>query len=466
VARWRASRIWLRKPGRAHALLHSASRGDGTSLSLRAWLALTYARDERAAELAAREALAYSGGDTRFASAALAEVLLRRREHDAAIEVIDAAGRRAGAAAWYALTLADALVEAGRTGEAEELLEDAATTPRLRRHALKRLSRQALERGDRDRARRFFTELLELAPDYLVYASDYEILGGLQLEAGDRDGAHETWRRGAGIYSRHRGLRERLRTELGEDRPLSAPRIAPVAEEAVGARRIPVRTPFINWRVDLGRVIDEVTAELRHPGDVIALSESAAAASQGRVLPLELVRPGVVARLLSRFVGKRGPLHSPEGMQGAVMEAGRVRVVLGAVAGALGKAVGRRGWFYRSAGPRTAMIDDVAACLPPHDHHLIFAPSDPDDLADGLSRRLGCGVAIVDANHLSGAWIVGASPGVDRDWLARALEDNPAGNEDEQTPVVVVRPIGSAGDRPQPRADDAAVPAAGTQAAP
>ena len=87
------------------------------------------------------------------------------------------------------------------------------------------------------------------------------------------------------------------------------------------------------------------------------------------------------------------------------------------------------------------MIDDVAACLPPHDHQLIFGPEQPNALSCTLATALGCDVAIVDANHRSGAWVVGASPGVDRAWLSSALADNPAGNEDEQTPVVIVRRV-------------------------
>ena len=35
--------------------------------------------------------------------------------------------------------------------------------------------------------------------------------------------------------------------------------------------------------------------------------------------------------------------------------------------------------------------------------------------------------------------VVGASPGVDEAWVKAALMDNPAGNEDEQTPVVILR---------------------------
>ena len=129
-------------------------------------------------------------------------------------------------------------------------------------------------------------------------------------------------------------------------------------------------------------------------------------------------------------------------MQGAIMEAGRPRIVAGTVAAIVTKPFGRRGWFYRVAGQGTALIDDVAAALPPNDHHMVFGPRDPDGLAAELAVRLRCGAAIVDANHLSGAWVVAASEGVDRRWLEAALNDNPAGNQDERTPVVIVRRAG------------------------
>ncbi|MEA2843933.1 MAG: hypothetical protein QOJ69_1604 [Actinomycetota bacterium] len=388
----------------------------------------------------ARTALSL-GGDTRFATAVLADVLLRRCEYDSALAVLSAARSQFRGIPWYDLTFADALLEAGRVEEAEQVLEDVVERPTLRRHALKRLSRLALDRGDRVRARGFFEELVALAPDYLVYASDYEILGDLQLEAGDADAAEATWRKGAEIYPRHLPLATRLREHCGVTAPSRPPRIPAVMEIDLGVRRIPVRTRFITWRVGLAETIEEAIVGLRQPGDVIALSESAAAAGQGRVLPLELVQPGRLARFLCPFVGKAGPLHSPAGMPGAIMVCGTGRVVAGAVAGAVGKAAGRQGWFYRVAGPQAAMIDDVAACLPPHDHHLIFGPRDPDGLARRLATALHGKVAIVDANHSSGAWVVGASYGVDREWLCRALADNPAGNEDEQTPVVLVRRV-------------------------
>jgi tetratricopeptide (TPR) repeat protein len=437
--RWRARRVWLRDPECALRLLGTDPGAlDGEDGALLSWLALIHLRDLELAERAARAALE-RGGDTRYASATLAELLLRRGQHDEAIAVIRAAGDRLADVRWYELTLADALIEAGRATEAEELLERAPPGDPLYRHALKRLSRLALERGDRGRARRLFADLVALEPDYLVYASDYATLAELQLDAGEQEAAHATLRQGATAYPRNPELRRLLAERFGEDRPLAEPNIPPVDEAAMGVRRIPVRTEMISARTGVLDVVEAATAHLREPGDVVALAESPAAAGQGRVMPLELIRPGPLARFLSRFVGSIGPLHSPEGMQAAIMVAGRPRILLGTLAALLTKPLRVRGWFYRVAGRDTALIDDVAAALPPNDHHMLFGPRDPEGLAGRLAERLGCGAAVVDANHLSGAWVVAASDGVDGEWLRAALNDNPAGNQDERTPVVIVR---------------------------
>ena len=74
------------------------------------------------------------------------------------------------------------------------MLEEAhATHPRLRRHVLKRLSQQALARGDCERARRWFRELIDLPrkDQYIVYASDYLTFGDLLVELGADDEARE-----------------------------------------------------------------------------------------------------------------------------------------------------------------------------------------------------------------------------------------------------------------------------------
>jgi len=453
VRRYRLSRAlsrWNRDPaGALRALTRPALETlDAREAGVLAWVALRHARDEALAERAARHALS-CGGDTRFASLALAELLGRRGAHDEAIATLEAERAKPGASPWLVLSLADELVDAGRVPDAERLLEETANgDDELRRHCTKRLSRLALEAGDRPRARRWFEAHIALAPNYLVYASDYVTLGELQVGDGDRDAALATLAAGAAIYPRNAALRELRERELGELEPATdsaggapAPKIAPVDEEAAGVRRIPIKTDFITARTGLMPLLDDATRDKREPGDIVVLAESPAASGQGRLIPLELIDETPLATFLSRYVGAIGPLHSPKGMQGAIMEAGRARVAVAAVAGAAGKVLRRKGWFYKVAGPATAMIDDVAAAMPPNDHHMVFGPLRPDDLATELAGELGNPVAVVDANHLTGAWVVGASTGVDRAWLTDALRDNPAGNEDERTPVVLVRRV-------------------------
>jgi tetratricopeptide (TPR) repeat protein len=437
----RAYDIWLRKPEEAQQILESRHDDlDGDGLSLLSWLVLTNERDDKKAEQLARRAMA-AGGDTRFATAALAEAYKWRGEYDRAAEVVRAAREKYPMIPWYALTLADILKDADRLDEAETLLESVLGDRHLRRHVLKRLSKWAVDRGDKARGLKYQTELIALAPDYLVYASDYTLLASLRMDAGDAEGAREILLRGASIYPRNSRIREMLQEHFGESAPTMAPKIPPVDEREVGARRIPIRTGMITLRTGILPVIQEATAGKLRPDDILALSESPASAGQGRMIPLELITPDGIAKQLSKFVGKIGPLHSPAGMQGAIMEAGRTKVLLGAAAGAAGKLMGKRGWFYRVAGPGAAMIDDVAAALPPHDHHLLFGPGRPDKLSEDLAAALGCHVCVVDANHLTGAWVVGASRGVDRAWVERVLSDNPAGNEDEQTPIVLIRKL-------------------------
>lgn len=437
----RAYDIWLRKPEEAQELLESKRAelyGDG--LSLLSWLVLTNERHDKKAEVIANAALA-AGGDTRFATAALAEVYKWRGDYNSAAETVRAAREKYPTIPWYALTLADILKDGGRIDEAEALMESVVNDSQLRRHALKRLSKWAVDRDDKVRGLKYQTELIGLAPDYLVYASDYTLLAALRLDAGDGQGARDILQRGASIYPRNAQIKEMLQKIFGEIAPEKAPNIPPVDERAVGARRIPIKTRMITLRSGILPVIQEaVTGQIR-PDDILALSESPASAGQGRMIPLEMITPEGMAKQLSKFVGKIGPLHSPAGMQGAILEAGRTKVLLGAAAGAAGKLVGKRGWFYRVAGPGAAMIDDVAAALPPHDHHLLFGPGRPDKLSEDLAAALGCHVCVVDANHLTGAWVVGASAGVDRKWVEKVLSDNPAGNEDEQTPIVLIRKI-------------------------
>lgn len=173
---------------------------------------------------------------------------------------------------------------------------------------------------------------------------------------------------------------------------------------------------------------------------MVAISESAVAIVQRRYLNPDDVRPGLLARVLARFVERTGSLSSPYALQAVMNEEGAWRVASAFVLGSLSRLLLRRkGDFYRLAGPQAALVDDVTGTLPPFDKYIVMGPARSQEVVDRITRALGVEAAIVDVNDLGGVAILAASPRVDRASLTEALRSNPAGNADEQTPIVVVR---------------------------
>ena len=71
---------------------------------------------------------------------------------------------------------------------------------------------------------------------------------------------------------------------------------------------------------------------------------------------------------------------------------------------------------------------------------VIKGPKDPDGTAQMLSKELGFQVAVVDANDIFGCAVVGAPNGLDVKLVQEAMRDNPAGQGDELTPIIILRP--------------------------
>lgn len=193
-------------------------------------------------------------------------------------------------------------------------------------------------------------------------------------------------------------------------------------------------------RDDLVEVVRRYALPLSGPDSVVAISESAVAIVQRRYVNPDDVPPGLAARVVARFVERTGSLSSPYALQAVMNEEGTLRVTLAFLVGSLARLVLRRkGDFYRLAGPQAALVDDVTGTLPPFDKYIVMGPSRPQEVVDHIGRSLGVEVAIVDANDLGGVAVLAATPRVDRTSLVEALRPNPAGNDDEQTPIVVVR---------------------------
>lgn len=210
------------------------------------------------------------------------------------------------------------------------------------------------------------------------------------------------------------------------------------------AGRIPIRTHIITEKDNIVDVVRKYTCEVVEPGDIIAIAESVVAITQGRAILPETVRPGLLARFLCRFPGKDGSLATPQAMQLAVKEVGKLRILLGAAAAAFGRLVGRRGDFYRVAGRQLAFIDDVAGTMWPYERHIILGPKEPHKVVEAVKEATGCEAIITDVNDIRKVDIIAASSGINKKDLlkdiVKDLEDNPFGNDDQQTPIVILRP--------------------------
>jgi F420-0:gamma-glutamyl ligase len=206
-----------------------------------------------------------------------------------------------------------------------------------------------------------------------------------------------------------------------------------------GVVAIPVRTRLLVRGDDLPVVVAENVQGIARPGDVVAISETAVAIAQGRYIGAEYIRPSRLAYALARRAGALATVNQPESMQLVIDQVGTRAVLAAAIAHVAARVRGRRGVFYERLGPAVATIDGYTGTLPPYEQAIVYGPEDPDATSAAIAANLGCGCAIVDANDLRRAKVLGASEGVRRAAVETALLGNPHGNADEQTPLVVLK---------------------------
>ena len=126
----------------------------------------------------------------------------------------------------------------------------------------------------------------------------------------------------------------------------------------------------------------------------------------------------------------------------ALQECGTLRILFAAFCSVIGKLFRQRGWFYIVAGPKARGIDGpTEGTIPPYDHYVVLTPDDPNGTARKLTAALGHPVAIVDINDLEGQILGVSSKALDRGLYARILKDNPLGQDDQQTPMGIIRRV-------------------------
>lgn len=219
-------------------------------------------------------------------------------------------------------------------------------------------------------------------------------------------------------------------------------------EAQVGTRhvkRLLRRVHLVRPGEDLVQIVLTELHPYLQAGDIAFISEKVVSITQGRVVGMWQITPRPLANFLSRFVRRTSyglGLRQPVVMEMALREAGVARILMAALVGGITRTFGRSGDFYRVAGRRVAAIDGPNRhTVRPYGYYVILAPDDPQQVARELAKVLGTGVAVVDCNDL-GSEVLGASEGVDIQFVRRALRGNPMGQGRQRTPMGVLRVMG------------------------
>ena len=217
----------------------------------------------------------------------------------------------------------------------------------------------------------------------------------------------------------------------------------PVSVAGAQYLRLPLRTRWLSDSDDLALVLKEYL-ELARPGDTVGVSEKVVILLTGHTVDIDTVRPGRLARMLARYVRPRGEhargLSVPEKMEYVIRTVGSMRIIAAAIGGALTRPLGRRGTFYRIAGPIARDVDGG-----PHTayEHVLMPPLDTNvaqQICADLEQALDIGVSIVDLNDFGGSIRAVSPRSLSEETLAAVLSDNPLGQHLTSTPFVIVRP--------------------------
>ena len=226
--------------------------------------------------------------------------------------------------------------------------------------------------------------------------------------------------------------------------PLQQP--APLTAEAARWRQgdrcrvLPVGTHLLGVLDDPEAVLRRYAGGLIQPGDVLTIGETPLAVMQGRYQHPANLAPSMLARLLCRVFHPTSSLATACGLQSLIDVVGPAQVLGAWIVGLGLKLVGSKGWFYRLAGDQARLIDDITGTTPPYDQTIVLGPKQPAAFCAAMARCLGVAVAVVDVNDLGRVKVLASSPNCDEALLERALRPNPAGNANERTPLVLVRP--------------------------
>ena len=176
-------------------------------------------------------------------------------------------------------------------------------------------------------------------------------------------------------------------------------------------------------------------------GDILVIGETPLAIMQGRYINPKDLEYNFYTKFLCNFFHPTSSLATACGMQLLINKIGITRTTISLIIGFLFKIIGLKGIFYRLSGNQASLIDDISGTTIPYDKTIVLGPENPNYICKELSFLLSIDSAVVDVNDLGGVKILSCSNNSIRKVLNHTLKINPAGNDDQKTPILLIRRI-------------------------
>ena len=221
--------------------------------------------------------------------------------------------------------------------------------------------------------------------------------------------------------------------------------------DGVRYERYGVKTHFIGRGEDYIEILRKYVSPLYQEGDVVTLGEKVISMCQDNTVEKQNVKLSFWAKFLSKFATRNHNgigMDEPYKLQLAINMKGLPLVLWAAFWGAVCKVFGKRGVFYEIVGQDVAGIDGFYSHSAFETYHnlAVLNPREPEKVCADIYEQLGISCVLVDANDIA-VEVLAKSPDladVPNDDLAERIRDNPAGQDDELTPFILIRDIGDA----------------------
>jgi len=206
-----------------------------------------------------------------------------------------------------------------------------------------------------------------------------------------------------------------------------------------------IKTRFVEAGESYIDIFKEYVSPIYEEGDIVSSSEKIIALCQNRIVKREDLKIGFWAKFLSKFACRKNRggygVGMPINMQFAINTVGLLKVIWASIAGGVGKLFGKKGIFYKIVGQEVSGLDGFYdGAWDAYRDIGVRIPENPSKVCNEIKQALGITCMIVDANDL-GQEILGYSDDINltEEELKGLIKDNPAGQGQELTPLILIR---------------------------